>query len=305
MTNFIPLLAPDFALIACGALLCRYTALDRRVWEPVEALVYYFLFPILLFQAIATRPLDLSAMSGLMGAGLSLALAGIALAYSLPYWPIWGKTFDARRHAASAQVSFRFNSFIALALSQRLLGSDGLALVSVLVGICVPIFNMAAVWPMAKHSGRGFGRELVRNPLIIGTVCGLIANLTGLSIPDWMAPTMDRIGQSSLPLGLMAAGAGMRLSSLAQAKRLASAILVIKHALLPLIAWAMASLFRLNSAEQTILLLFSAVPTASSCYVLATRMGYDGPYVASLVTVSTALAALSLPMALALTFAGV
>ncbi|GAA6140622.1 AEC family transporter [Hydrogenophaga sp. 5NK40-0174] len=300
MTNFIPLLAPDFALIACGALLCRHTALDRRVWEPVEALVYYFLFPVLLFQAIISRPLDLGAMSGLMGAGVALALTGIALAYSLPYWPIWGKTFDPRRHAASAQVAFRFNSFIALALSQRLLGSEGLALVSVLVGVCVPIFNTAAVWPMAKHSGRGFGRELARNPLIIGTLSGLLANLGGLSIPEWMAPTLERIGQSSLPLGLMAAGAGMRLASLAQAKRLATAVLFIKHASLPLAAWAMGSLFGLNTSEQTVLLLFSAVPTASSCYVLATRMGYDGPYVASLVTVSTALAALSLPMALAL-----
>ena len=46
------------------------------------------------------------------------------------------------------------------------------------------------------------------------------------------------------------------------------------------------------------LLLFSAVPTASNCYVLATRMGYNGPYVAGLVTLSTLPGMTSLPFAL-------
>ena len=85
--NYAQLLFPDFSLILCGYLLCRYTALDRAVWEPVEALVYYFLFPVLLFQSIVRNPLDLAATSGLIGAGLLMGVAGIALAYSVPWWP--------------------------------------------------------------------------------------------------------------------------------------------------------------------------------------------------------------------------
>ena len=42
------------------------------------------------------------------------------------------------------------------------------------------------------------------------------------------------------------------------------------------------------------------MPTASSAYVLATRMGYDGAFVAGLVTLSTLLGMLSLPLALGL-----
>ncbi len=51
------LLLPDFVLIACGFLICRYTALDRPVWEAAERLVYYLLFPVLLFGAIVRNPL--------------------------------------------------------------------------------------------------------------------------------------------------------------------------------------------------------------------------------------------------------
>jgi predicted permease len=60
----------------------------------------------------------------------------------------------------------------------------------------------------------------------------------------------------------------------------------------------MSRLFGLNAPETTVLLAFSALPTASSCYVLAARMGYDGAYVAGLVTLSTLLGMVSLPFAL-------
>ncbi|MDB5885103.1 MAG: Auxin Efflux Carrier, partial [Polaromonas sp.] len=165
--SYLQLLLPDFSLIACGYLLCRHTALNRSVWEPLESLVYYFLFPLLLFQSIVKTPLDLGATSSLIGAGLTLGLAGIAMAYSLPYLPGLRRHIDLREHAASAQVAFRFNSFIGLALAERLAGSQGLQLIAVLIGVCVPLFNVAAVWPMARHAGRGFLGELVRNPLIV------------------------------------------------------------------------------------------------------------------------------------------
>jgi hypothetical protein len=195
-------------------------------------------------------------------------------------------------------VGFRFNSFIALALADKVAGPQGLLMIAVLIGVCVPLFNVGAVWPMARHAGKGFARELVRNPLIIGTASGLLANLLGFSMPVWLEPTVNRIGQASLALGLMAAGAGMQLGTLATAKTLGVMVLAVKHLAMPLLAFGLAQLFRLDATQTTVLLMFSAVPTASSCYVLAARMGYNGPYVAGLVTLSTLLGVVSLPFAL-------
>ena len=296
--NFAQLLFPDFSLILCGYLVCRFTALNRTVWEPLESLVYFFLFPVLLFHSIVKSPLDIGAASSLMAAGLALGICGIALSYSLPHWPWLGRRLDPRLHAASAQVGFRFNSFIALALADKIAGPQGLLMIAVLIGVCVPLFNVGAVWPMARRANKGFARELVRNPLIIATASGLVANLLGFTVPSWLEPTVNRIGQASLALGLMAAGAGMRLGSLTKAKRLGAMVLCVKHLGMPLLAFGLAMAFRLDTAQTTILLMFSAVPTASSCYVLAARMGYDGPYVAGLVTLSTLLGMASLPFAL-------
>jgi hypothetical protein len=162
----------------------------------------------------------------------------------------------------------------------------------------VPLFNTAAVWPMARHAQRGFVRELVRNPLIIATATGLAANLLGFSMPVWLEPAVTRIGAASLALGLMAAGAGMQFGMLASGKVLAVAVLGIKHIAMPVVALGCALLFRLDAVQTTVLLAFSALPTASSCYVLAARMGYNGAYVAGLVTLSTLLGIVSLPFAL-------
>ncbi|GKT23406.1 AEC family transporter [Acidovorax sp. SUPP3334] len=297
--NYAQLLFPDFALILCGYLVCRYTPLNRSVWQPVESLVYYLLFPVLLFQSIVKSPIHIGEASGLIGAGVATGLVGIALAYSLPWLPGLRGRIDPRDHAASAQIAFRFNSFIGLALAERLAGAQGLLLIAVLIGVCVPLFNVAAVWPMARTGQHGFLQALLRNPLIVATGSGLAANLMGFHIPVWMEPTVSRISAASLALGLMAAGAGMQFGLLTRGKLLSASVLTIRHLVQPVIAFGMAQLLRLDAVQTTVLLAFSALPTASTCYVLAARMGYNGPYVAGLVTLSTLLGVFSLPFALA------
>jgi malonate transporter and related proteins len=289
------LLVPDFLLILCGLALCRWTALDRSVWDGVERLVYYLLFPVLLFNSILKSPLQPGATLGLVAAGVAMTAGGILLAYALRLLP----GVDARLHASGAQTAFRFNSFIALALAERLAGPQGLAWTALLIALCVPLCNVAAVWPLARHGGHGYLREVVRNPLILSTVAGLLANLAGLQLPDAMASALQRIGLAALPLGLMAVGAGLKLGGLKEAPGLAAMLLSIRHALLPLLAIGLCLLLALPPAQSTIVVAFAALPTAPSAYVLAVRMGGQGAFVAGLVTVSTLLCALSLPWWLA------
>ena len=296
--NYAQLLFPDFSLILIGFLVCRYTALDRKVWAPIESVVYYLLFPVLLFHSIVRSPLDLHAASALVFAGWALCLSGITMAYVLPYLPWIGARIDRREHAAGAQVAFRFNTYIALALAERLLGAPGTVLIAVLIGVCVPLLNIGAVWPMARHSQRGLVSELIRNPLILATVTGLIANLAGFTMPPWLIPTASRIGAAALAMGLMAAGAGLQLGRMKDARILSLALLSIRHVWLPIVAWTLGRVMGLDDAQRTVLLIFSALPTASSCYVVAVRMGYDGAYAAGLVTLSTLLGMASLPFAL-------
>jgi predicted permease len=288
------LLLPDFALIACGYVICRHTPLDRPVWDAAERLVYYLLFPALLFNAIVRNPLQLGSAAQLVGLGWVIVGTGIILAYALRMVPGVAPVL----HASGAQTAFRFNSYVALALSERLAGAQGLAWIALLVSVCVPVCNIAAVWPLARQGGHGYLRELARNPLIVSTVAGLLANLAGLQLPELVSVTLSRIGAAALPLGLMAVGAGLRFGALREAPGLAAAFMAIRHGVLPLVALTLVIHLQLPPVQQAVLVAFAAMPTASSAYVLAARMGGHGAYVAGLVTVSTLLAMPGLPAAL-------
>lgn len=289
------LLLPDFLLILLGFVLCRWTPLDRSVWDGAERLVYYLLFPVLLFNSILRNPLRPESLATLGLAGLAVVGTGIVLSMALARWP----GVDARLHASGAQVAFRFNSYIALALAERLGGAAGVAAVALLVAVAVPACNVAAVWPLARHGGHGFGRELLRNPLIVGTVSGLVASLLGVQLPEAVGITLNRIGLAALPLGLMAVGAGLRFGALRDGPGLATALLGIRHLVLPLLAVLLVPLTPLTPVQQLVVVAFSALPTGSSCYVLAARLGGHAGYVAGLVTVSTLLGMASVPIALA------
>jgi predicted permease len=288
------LLLPDFLLIVCGYLICRFTALDRPVWDSAERLVYYLLFPVLLFASIVRNPIAPGSMLELGGSGLAVVATGVLLAYALAKWP----GVDARLHASGAQTAFRFNSYIALALAERIAGTPGVAWTALLVSLCVPLCNVAAVYPLARHGGHGYLRELVRNPLILSTAAGLLFNLAGLRLPDLATTTMTRIGAAALPLGLMAVGAGLQLGALREGPWLAAALLAIRHLILPALAIVLVLAVGLPPAQQAIVVAFAALPTASSAYVLAVRLGGHGGFTAGLVTLSTLFGMVGLPLAL-------
>jgi predicted permease len=290
----ILLLLPDFALIALGYLICHHTALNRPVWDGAERLVYYLLFPCLLFNAIVRNPIRVEDMLSLGGVGLAVVGTGVGLSYALAKAP----GVDPMLHASGAQTAFRFNSYVALALAERLAGAPGVAWQALLVSMCVPVCNVAAVWPLARQGGHGYLKELARNPLILATLSGLAANLGGLHLPELASVTLSRIGAAALPLGLMAVGAGLRFGALRDAPWLATGLMSIRHLALPAVGITLVLWLRLPPAQQAVIVAFAAMPTASSAYVLATRMGGNGGYVAGLVTVSTLLAMVGLPAAL-------
>jgi malonate transporter len=198
-----------------------------------------------------------------------------------------------------AQTAFRFNSYVALALAERLAGGPGVASMAVVISVCVPLCNVAAVWPLARHGGQGYLRELARNPLDHrhrfrpgGQPAGPAPAGSGQHhlVAHW---------RGGLAAGLMAVGAGLQLGALREGPRLAAALMTIRHLLLP--AWALrwCSWLNLPPAQQAVIVAFAALPTASSAYVLAVRMGGHAGYTAGLVTVSTLIGMVALPLWLA------
>jgi len=282
---------PNFILIALGFVLSRKFDYGRGFWEGLEKLVYYVLFPALLFRSLATAQIDLAKTGVVVGTAVAFTLAGMLLA--LPARRLFG--LEERLAASCYQCAFRFNTYVGLAVAGSLYGANGLALAALVMGVMIPIVNVAAVTMLAAGSRLGVGRELVRNPLLLSTLAGFLWNALGLPLPGFADLTMNLLAQTALPAGLLSVGAALRLQP-GQGPLAAHAYwLTIKLVALPAIAWGLARMLGLGSLETAILVLAASLPTASSAYILAARMGGTGDAVATQITVGTLLSMFTIP----------
>lgn len=297
--NIVALLFPDITLILIGWLVHRHGSFPAAFWDGLERLVYFLLFPALLFGAIVRNPLSAAQSGPMLAAALGALVTGILLGYLAK--PALGA--DPRRFASGVQCAFRFNSYITLAVALRIGGSEGLSLAALIVGFVVPTANIAAVYALARNSGAGLLRELLRNPLVLATISGLLVKSTGLRLPEPIDATLIRLGQGALTLGLICVGAGLRLEGqpVPQTERrgdtirLAAWFTATKLLAMPLVALLIGMALGLPKLSMTIAVMYASMPTAPASYVLATRMGGDGRFVAFLITVSTIGALFALP----------
>lgn len=293
--DILNLLLPDFSLIALGVVVYRIVAWGDAFWAGLEKLVYFLLFPALLFYSTARLQLDLAVTGGLVQTGVLALLCGIALTWL-------GKLFiraTPMTYESGMQTGFRFNSYIGLALATRMAGGEGAGLMAVLLGFCVPLCNAAAVHAMAHKSGNLL-RELAKNPLLIATASGLAFSAAGLQLPEVVGVVLSRLGSASIALGLLLVGAGLRLSGLKESKLMVAWLVIIKLVAVPAVAYLLGRHLQLPPLQLRIVVLFCCLPTASSCYILAARMGGNGPFTAFLISFGTLASALTIPFWLAL-----
>jgi malonate transporter and related proteins len=290
------LLLPDFAMILLGFLLHRSGRFTRPFWEGLERLIYYVLFPALLFQSLAKNRIELAVAGPAMLAAIGVVTTGIVLAW-LGKWILRP---DPRIFASGVQTAFRFNSYIGLAVASRLYGDEGLAAFAILVAVAVPLANVASVWALARHAESNFLKELAQNPLLLATAAGVAWSFTGWVIPEPISVTLTRMGAASLAAGLLAVGAALTLESAGRHVPIIAWFLTVKMLALPVAAWLLASALGMSGVYYHVLIMFGALPTATSAYVLAVRMGGDGKSVALIISLSTLIGMITLPIAVAL-----
>ena len=285
------LLLPDFSLILLGVILMRITRWGSEFWAGLEKMVYYVLFPALLFYSTSRTPLDFSVTGKLIQAALLLVLGGIAMGWlARPLFKVGPMSFES-----ALQTAFRFNSYMALAIAYRLGGDAGTSMMALIIGFAVPLCNMAAVHALVHKSG-GLAKELAKNPLLLATASGVLFNLSGLPMPEVAGVLLSRMGNASIALGLILVGAGLRLSGLSEGKAMSAYFIAVKLLAMPALALLLGRLFGLPWLQLQILVMFGALPTASSAYVLAARLGGNAPLVAFIISAGTLVSIATLPL---------
>ncbi|OCK56633.1 AEC family transporter [Bradyrhizobium sp. LMTR 3] len=305
MAVVISALLPVFLLIVLGFVLKRSLMRLDTQWHGLERLTYYVLFPTLLIQTLVKADLSSVPVAGVGGAlmlsALVMSLLCLALRPLFSRWNIDGPAFTSIFQGAT-----RWQTFVALAISSNLFGHTGLALASVAMVAIIPLVNVFSVSVLAhyatpeKQSLRAIVMTVLTNPLIWACAVGLAVNVTHLPLPQVWHDVAEALGRSSLGIGLLVTGAGLQLAGMFRPSLAASIAVFLKLILMPVLGVALALWFGISGSSLVIVAVCSAVPTSSSAYVLARQMGGDAPLLAQIITLQTILAAITMPIAIAL-----
>lgn len=299
MIDLLLALWPLFALIVAGFYLRRWDFPNEAFWPGAERLNYFILFPALLLSSLASAPLDNPALPRLALAvllGLGIAWLALLLLRRLRGWP-------AGRFGAFSQGALRFNTYLGLAAVGSLYGQAGLTLAALMLALMVPTVNVLSVWSLTAERGvsaRSLLLPILKNPLILACLGGALINLSGLGLPGGSERLLGLLAAASLPLGLLCVGAALKPEQLGGEIPALVWNSGLRLLAMPLLAWAVAFGLQLPAMESSVLVLFFALPTAPTAYVLTRQLGGDSHLMAGIITLQTLLAAASLPLLLML-----
>lgn len=292
---------PVFLLLLFGALLQNKRFPAEDFWPGVDKLVYWVLFPSMLFNNISKADLSSTVLpSYTLILGLSLfTVSALALIISLM------NRVDRPTGTSVLQASIRFNSFIALALASTIYGEEGLILATLGAAILIPCVNVVLVITMVSLHGNKNDmslsslliKELVKNPLILSIAAGVVVNLA--DIGEFVILLTDITGilaLATLPLVLLAVGASLRLQALKSSPKLLVLSSLARLVGFPLCIGIGCTILDLGPLEACVAILFGAVPTATSGYALAKQLGGNASILSVFISVQTGLTLLTLPV---------
>ncbi|MCO7246001.1 AEC family transporter [Halomonas sp. Mc5H-6] len=291
-------LGPLFLLILMGAALGVKRWPSDTFWPSMERLIYFVLFPAMLVSTLATAN-----VSQVPVTRLALVLLSAMAVFGVLLWRLRTQLKLAPGAFTSVfQGAVRFNTYVGVAGAAALHGSAGATTAAVAVALMVPVVNIMCVASFVAAGTLGnasLGKSvmaLVKNPLILACLLGIGLNLSGIGLPGWSHDTVDLLGRAALPLGLVAVGVALRPAALLRVDRGVLATNSVKLVLMPALVLVLAWLVGLDTVSRDVALLFAALPTATSAYILARQLGGDAELMAAIITGQTLLAMLTLPV---------
>ncbi len=302
MSNLLDVFVPAFGLLALGVLLRATLLREAAVWAGIERLVFWVLLPALLVSAIASVDLRALPLGGMALAIWLALLAGSAASLGIA----WAFGVGHPAMTSVLQGGTRFNNFMGFAVVGGLYGPAGTALGAVASGLIVPFVQVGVTLAFALGPQAGgrlrplrLARQLALNPLLLACACGFATSALG-GLPAGIGPLLRTLGQASVALGLLAVGAALTPGALRGQLPLQAATCALKLGLMPLLVLGLGRAFGLDPMALAVAVVFMALPTASTSYVMARIMGGDAPLMAALTTTEHLLAIVTLPLWIAL-----
>jgi malonate transporter and related proteins len=291
-------LVPVFSLILLGAVLRRFKVLSLDGWSALERLTYFVLFPPLMFMSIVEGSFageEALKLAGVLGLTV-LVVAGLMMLAR----PLLAKT--GGQFSSVFLAGIRWNAYIALGVIAGLFGDQGRALAAVGFAVMVPINNVTSVIVMNRYAGAEPAsvlrilRSVAIDPVIISTVLAVVLVGFGVTAPKPIGDTLNLLGNATVSLGLICVGAALDFVSLRGSVRAMTTGTLLRLAVMPAATVGFCMLMGLRGMGFEVAMICVAAPVATSTYVLTRQSGGDSGLMANLITLTTLLSLVTIPL---------
>lgn len=302
----ILLAAPLFALVFIGYAITRWGGWNKTASDALAKFVFTIALPAMLFRLMggfaSLPPVDFRLLGAFFGGCLLVFVLGRIVSAR-----VFGLDGVSQSVFALGGV-FSNNVLLGLPLTHTLLGEDAMPAAALVV-----VFNALTLWTLvtvsvewARHGAptlAGFGktaRGVLTNPLVAAILGGTLFGLTGLQLPALIDQPLELLAAAALPLSLVALGMGLAEFGVREGWRQSAAISALKLVAHPLAVWLLARALDLPETETRAVVLLASLSVGANVYLMSRQFQVMQGPVASSLLMSTALAALTTPLALAL-----
>ena len=287
-------IAPLFFLMVIGYAIANYTDLaDKDLLKKANSLVFKVFLPCMLFKNIYQ-----SNIREQMQGGLCFFAAGSLLLLFLIVPKVVKKE---NQQGVVIQGIFRSNYVIfGVAVVENMYGSANTVTAAILSAVLVPMYNFLAVIALSFFGGkreRDFKKVLVgilKNPLIIASVLGIIASLLGFKLPKAADTTLNDLAKLATPIAFLILGGDFDFSKVRGNLKIAGGVVAVKMVILPLIFIPMVVAMGYRNSDLLAALLAYQTPVAVSSYIMAQQAGADEQLAGQLVVFSSAVSIFTL-----------
>lgn len=300
--HHVALAAPLFALVFVGYALMRFFGWPLAMSENLSRFVFAVAIPAMLFRLMS----DLSRLPPVDGRLLIAFFGSCLIVFALGRLVAW-KFFrldGVAQWVFALGGVFSNNAMLGIPLAKATLGDAAMPSVALVL-----VFNSLILWTLvtvsvewARHgvcSVRGFAkmmRSVLSNPIVAAILSGTLLGLTGWLLPAAIDTPLGMIGQSAIPLALIALGMGLVEYGIREGWKISLFKLIVQ----PLVVWGLARLLGLPAMETRVVVLLASICIGANVYLVSRQFKVLEGAVASSLVLSTRLAALTTPLVLTL-----
>ena len=285
----LEIVLPLFFLMAIGYIIKRTGMMNETSVKQVNSVIFKIFLPLLVFLNIYNTELAESFNSKL----LLYAVAGVLIQFVLSLCLVILVEKENSRRGVMLQGMFRSNFVLfGIPISTALFGEQAAGLAAILIAVIIPLYNVLAVISLEIFNGRRPNilkilLGIVTNPLIIGSVVGVLFLLFHIELPTVLYETVSDISGIATPLAFIILGASFNFGDVWKYARELSLVLGCKLVFFPVLFLGIALLLGFRDAPLAVLLTVFGAPIAVSSFTMAQQMGGDHALAGQLVVFSS------------------